>query len=73
MVMMMLAGDNLSLVYQSSLAVLPAEKSGVSRRNGQRNEKFYVFSIFDMSMDLLYAVKSYDMGPSALLPIRRKV
>jgi hypothetical protein len=29
--------------------------------------------IFDMSTDLLNAVKSYDMGPPALLPIRRKV
>jgi hypothetical protein len=30
--------------------------------------EFCIFSIFDMSMDLVHAVKSY-MGPPALLPI----
>jgi hypothetical protein len=35
-VVMMLAGDNSWLVYQSSLAILPAEPSGASRRNGRR-------------------------------------
>jgi hypothetical protein len=39
-VVMMLAGENSRLVYQSSLAVLPAETSGASRRNGRRNENF---------------------------------
>jgi hypothetical protein len=39
-VVMTPAGDNFWLVYQSSLAVLPAETSGVSRRNGKRNENF---------------------------------
>jgi hypothetical protein len=32
-----------------------------------------VFSIFDTSTDLLNAEKSYDMGPLASFPIRRKV
>jgi hypothetical protein len=40
MVMMMPAGDNSWLVHQSSLAVLPAETSGASRRNGQSSENF---------------------------------
>jgi hypothetical protein len=40
MVVMMPAGDNSRLVYQSSLSVLPAETSGVSRRNGRRRENF---------------------------------
>jgi hypothetical protein len=40
MMMMMTAGDNSWLVYHSSLAVLPAETSGASRRNGRRNENF---------------------------------
>jgi hypothetical protein len=31
------------------------------------------FSISDMSTDLLYAIKSYDMGPLALLPTQRKM
>jgi hypothetical protein len=38
MVMMMQAGD--MTVCQSSLAVLPAETSGASIRNGRRNENF---------------------------------
>jgi hypothetical protein len=33
-------GDNSLLVHQSSLAVLPAETSGVSRKNGRRSENF---------------------------------
>jgi hypothetical protein len=40
MAVMMLAGDNSWLIYQSSLAVLPAETSGASRRNGRRSENF---------------------------------
>jgi hypothetical protein len=39
-VMMMPAGDNSWLVYQSSLVVLPADTSGESRRNGWRSEDF---------------------------------
>jgi hypothetical protein len=38
--MMMPAGYNSWLVHQSSLAVLPAETSGASRRNGRRSENF---------------------------------
>jgi hypothetical protein len=38
-VIMMPAGDNSWLVHQSSLAVLPADSSGESRRNG-RSEDF---------------------------------
>jgi hypothetical protein len=38
--MMMPAGDDSWLIHQSSLAVLPAETSGESRRNWQRNENF---------------------------------
>jgi hypothetical protein len=37
---MMPSGVNSWLVYQSSLAVLPAETSAASRRNGRRNENF---------------------------------
>jgi hypothetical protein len=39
-IMMMPAGDNSWLVHQSSLAALPAETSGASRRNGRRSENF---------------------------------
>jgi hypothetical protein len=38
--MMMPAGNNYSLVHQSSLAVLPAEASGASMKNGRRSENF---------------------------------
>jgi hypothetical protein len=34
------AGENSWLVHQSSLAVLPAETSGASKRNGRRSENF---------------------------------
>jgi hypothetical protein len=37
---MMPAGDNSWLIHQSSLAVLPAETSGASRRNGRRSGNF---------------------------------
>jgi hypothetical protein len=37
-VMMIPAGDNPYPLYKSSLAVLPAETSEASRRNGRRNE-----------------------------------
>jgi hypothetical protein len=40
MVMTMPAGDYSWLVHQSFLAVLPAETSGASRRNGRRSENF---------------------------------
>jgi hypothetical protein len=40
MVMMTPAGDNSWLVHQSSLAVLPADTSGTSRKNGRRSENF---------------------------------
>jgi hypothetical protein len=40
MVMTTSAGYNPWLVHQSSLAVLPAETSGASRRNGRRSENF---------------------------------
>jgi hypothetical protein len=40
MVVMMLAGDKSWLVHQSSLAVLPAETCGASRRNWRRGENF---------------------------------
>jgi hypothetical protein len=71
-VMMMLAGDISWLVNQSSLAVLPAETSGASRRNGLRAENF-AYRYLKYLKGFLPAVKSYDMGPPALLPIRRKV
>jgi hypothetical protein len=72
-VVVMLAGDNSWLVYQSSLAVLPADKSGASRRNGWRNKNFAYSVSLITSADLLRAIKCYDMGPPALFPIRRKV
>jgi hypothetical protein len=40
MMMIMPAGDNSWLVHQSSVAVLPAETSGTSRRNERRTVNF---------------------------------
>jgi hypothetical protein len=42
-VVMMPAGDNSLLVYQSSLTILPAETSGASRRNGRSENFAYQF------------------------------
>jgi hypothetical protein len=39
-VMMMSAGDNSWLFHQSCLAVLPAQTSGASMRNGRRSDNF---------------------------------
>jgi hypothetical protein len=41
--MIMPAGDNSRLVHQSSLAVLPAETSGASRRNGWSENFVYQY------------------------------
>jgi hypothetical protein len=57
--MMMLAGDNSWLDHQSSLAVLPAETSGESRRNERRNENF------------VYRYMKYLKGPSTCCTILR--
>jgi hypothetical protein len=46
MVAMMPSGDNSWLVHQNSLAVLPAETSGESRRNGRRSENFACLRIY---------------------------
>jgi hypothetical protein len=40
MVMKLQTGENSLLVHQISLAVLPAETSGTSRRTGRRSENF---------------------------------
>jgi hypothetical protein len=53
MVMMMMpAADNSWLVLQSSLAVLPAESSGETRRNGRRNENLVYPSPWDFKRSL---------------------
>jgi hypothetical protein len=54
-VMMMPAGDNSWLVvYQSSVAVLPAKK----KEQWTKKWEFRVFSFFDTSTDLLHDLKS---------------
>jgi hypothetical protein len=50
-IVIMPAGDNSWLVHQSSVAVLPAETCGVSRRNGQRSDNLPI-SIWNTSRDL---------------------
>jgi hypothetical protein len=72
MMMMMPAWDNSWLVHQSSLAVLPAQTSRASRRNGRRSQNF-TYQYLKYLNGSFHAVKSYEMGPPALLPIRRKV
>jgi hypothetical protein len=56
------------------LAILRAEPSS-SKSGGSGHRKSWILSsiIFILIQFLLRAVKSYDMGPPALLPIWRKV
>jgi hypothetical protein len=54
------------------VAVLPAETSGKSRRNGRRSENF-AYQYLKYLSGFKHAVKSYDMEPPALLSIPRKV
>jgi hypothetical protein len=51
MVVIMPTGDNSWLVHQSSLAVLPADTSGVSMRNGRREWEFLPINISNTSRD----------------------
>jgi hypothetical protein len=59
--MMIPAGDNSRLAHQSSLAVLPAETSGASKRNERRSENFS------------YRYVKYLKGSSTCLKILRHV
>jgi hypothetical protein len=52
-VVVMTAGDNAWLVYQSSLAVLPPETSRASRRNGRMNEDF-AYSVYLIRQRIFY-------------------
>jgi hypothetical protein len=73
--MMMLAKENSWLIYQSSLAIQPAESCDSKQEEwlkGMRVCPCKVF-LFILASDFLHAVKSYDMGPPALLPLWRKV
>jgi hypothetical protein len=70
MIMMMPAGDNFWLVYQSSLAVLPADTSAASRRNGRWNENFaYSVSSIRRFFNMPQNFATWDLA--ALLSIRR--
>jgi hypothetical protein len=62
--------DNSWPVHQSSLAVLPADIWKV--REMDEGLRILPMSIWDTSRDLQHAIKSYDMGPPALLPIREE-
>jgi hypothetical protein len=74
MVVMMSAGENFWLVHQSSLSVLLAESYGGKWSNWRKKWELYLASIsFTLASGFLHAVKSYDMGPPALLPTLRKV
>jgi hypothetical protein len=72
MMMIMLAEENW-FIHQSSLVKLPTESSGSKYEEWRKEWEFYLFSIWNTLSDLLHAIKSYDMGLLALLPIWRKV
>jgi hypothetical protein len=72
-VIMMPAGDNSWLVHHSSLAVLKAETSGESRRNGRRSENFaYQYLKYLKGSFTCRKILRHGMGPSRLLPIREE-
>jgi hypothetical protein len=70
----MSTGKNSWFVYQSSLAILPAESSGSGREERARGiMNLALISIFVHTCKcFLHAVKSQDRVPPALLPLRRK-
>jgi hypothetical protein len=68
---MMPAGENTWLVHQSSLAFLQAESSNVRWRTKAFRSLSCKHFVHTCKW-FFHTVKSYDVGPSALLPIRRK-
>jgi hypothetical protein len=58
-----------------SLTILPAESSS-GKSGGTGGRKWWIWpyrvSLFILRSDVLHAEKSYDMGPTALLPLWRK-
>jgi hypothetical protein len=72
---MMLIGENSWLVHQSYLAILPAQTS--SSKSGecwQRKWRVWPlkYLLFVLWTDPLHAIKSYNMGPTALPLLTRK-
>jgi hypothetical protein len=73
--MMMSKEENSWFVLQNSLEILPAETPGSKQEElakGMRIQHCEVF-LFILASVFLHTVKSYDMGPPALLPVGRKV
>jgi hypothetical protein len=57
------------------LIILLAESSGSKQKEWAKGTRIWHFevSLFIVANDFLHAVKSYDMGTTALLPLQRKV
>jgi hypothetical protein len=72
MVMMKPSGDNSWLVHQISLAVLPAETSGASRRNGRKSENF-AYQYLKYLKGSLTCCKILRHGTTGFTSLRRKV
>jgi hypothetical protein len=67
--------DNSWFSHQNSLAILPAEPSGSKQEKRAKNIfDLALRSIFCsyLSSNFSHGVQSYDMGPTALLPLQRK-
>jgi hypothetical protein len=67
-------GKLLILPPDRSLAILPAKlSSSKTGENGEGHDKFSLTKyIFHTSKGSFHAITSHDMGPMALLPLRRK-
>jgi hypothetical protein len=67
-------GENSWFVHHNSLAILPAQpSSSKAEGTGGGNDEFFLTKyLFHTSKVSLTCLKYYDMGPTALLPLRRK-
>jgi hypothetical protein len=69
--MMMSTEENSWFVYQSSLAILPAESYGSRQEEWVKGIRILACKVFlfKLASYFLYALNSHDMGPPALLPL----
>jgi hypothetical protein len=69
-----LSSDHSRFNHQSSLLWLQQTPSSEAGRNWARNDRciFPISQYLSHYRVILHAIKSYDMGPTALFPLRRK-
>jgi hypothetical protein len=63
-------GGNSHFIHQGSLAVLAANQEELGKGNYEFGHAGYLCSYFEVIF--LHTIKSYNMGPTALLLLQRK-